>query len=419
MDYNVYLHKVQMNQYQNNITLIKGNNFSGRSHYLKTITGFCEEDLTSVNGVYIGPVPTNYLSGLAMRVRDELRLHNTGVNEKETVHHLISEFGLSYLLEQNPFTLSGGEQAMVAILSGILLQPGKVAIDVLLEQINDQWKIPLLDKMAKGLFNKEHFFIADNRLDELNLPIAAYDQLLNLEPEKIEHSCNFQPIDGIKFSTDCYSKQNVTLALQNVSYEYKKNKQVLKDVNIELNPGSIYHLEGVNGAGKSTFSKILTGILKLQNKSTLFANNQEINTYKNPGNLVGYSFQNPNEQLFATTVYEEVLPVSFNSKQDNYRRDVLLETFGLKKILKEHPSEMPFTIRKRIALAATLAMDRPWYILDEPTIGIDNDNVLQIAEVIKRLVGIGKSFILISHAQILHKYIMASPLKLNNGKILT
>lgn len=392
-----------MNQYQNNITLIKGNNFSGRSHYLKAITGFYAEDLTSINGVYIGPVPTNYLSGLAMRVKEELRLHNTGVNEKETVHHLISEFGLSYLLEQNPFTLSGGEQAMVAILSGILLHPGKVAIDVLLEQINDQWKIPLLDKMAKGLFNKEHFFIADNRLDELNIPIASYDQLLNFEPEKIEHSCNFQPIDGIKFSTDCYSKQNVTLSLQNVSYEYKKNKQVLKDVNIDLKPGSIYHLEGVNGAGKSTFSKILTGILKLKNGSALYANNEEVNTYKKPGNLVGYSFQNPNEQLFATTVYEEVLPFGFNSKQDNERRNVLLEAFGLQEILKEHPSEMPFTIRKRIALAATLAMDRPWYILDEPTIGIDNDNVLQIAEVIKRLVSIGKSFILISHAQILTK----------------
>jgi len=72
--------------------------------------------------------------------------------------------------------------------------------------------------------------------------------------------------------------------------------------------------------------------------------------------------------------------------------------FGLKEFINEHPLDLPFTIRKRISIAATLAQDRPWYIFDEPTLGLDDNNVAGLAGIFKELARLGKGILIISHS---------------------
>jgi energy-coupling factor transport system ATP-binding protein len=401
-----------------NIKFIDGNNFSGRTHYLKTITGFNNNDLSTVNGVYLGPVPTSYISGLATRVKEEFQLHSGKTVNNSDLEFIISTLNLSHLLYSNPFTLSGGEQAMVAMIDATLLRPHCIGFDTLLEQVNDQWKLPFLKMASDGQLGDMQFLVADNRSDEMNCYIEHTRIPSGFLDEEIEQRYTFHPINHNKFSTQFYSNRTVSLSIRNLSYKYKKGRQVLKDVNIDLAPGMVYHLQGINGAGKSTFSKLLTGILKTQDDSKLFGDGLILNPYKHPGKLVGYGFQNPDEQLFETTIEEEILPKAFNSAIDIRRRQMILETFGLQDVAKEHPEDMPFTIRKRIALAATLGIDRPWYILDEPTIGIDNENVLNLVHIIQQLVYAGKSIIYVSHSGVINHYIRnITPIQLINGKI--
>lgn len=396
-----------------NIIFITGKNFSGRTHYLKTVTSFYEIGEQTSEGVYIGPVPADYVSGLAMSVKDEMQLHLGKLSASKVLNQIVSGLNLDYLLFSNPFTLSGGEQAMVAVINAILLQPKKIALDILLEQINDRWKIPLLEMISNGVIGEMQVYIADNRFDELRLPTSITTPPICPSSEKLEACYKFHCIDSKLFVTEFYVKGGVQISLRGLSYAYQKKTPVLQNINIDLEPGTVYHLVGTNGAGKSTLSKILAGILKLPGKKNLMANGKWVDTYSHPGSLVGYSFQNPDEQLFATTVFDEVLPASYKTNEDNQRRDILLNTFGLQDVANEHPREMPFVIRKRIALAATLAMDRPWYILDEPTIGLDNESVYQLVNILEKLLLLGKSFIFISHADILTQCLGPQPIFLN------
>lgn len=163
-------------------------------------------------------------------------------------------------------------------------------------------------------------------------------------------------------------------------------------------PGKIYRLSGRNGAGKSTLSKILAGILKVD-KDMLMADNKPINAYRNPGQLAGYLQQNPDEQISYKTVEREILPFIKNeSASYEQRRELFLTMFGLQQIRKCHPAELPFTMRKRIALASTLATERPWYILDEPTLGQDDDFIEAFSVILKKMAWSGKGIIFISHA---------------------
>jgi energy-coupling factor transport system ATP-binding protein len=162
---------------------------------------------------------------------------------------------------------------------------------------------------------------------------------------------------------------------------------------------------------------VLSGILKPQG-GKIIINNEEINLYKYPGKIFGYSFQNPDEQLFSRSIEEEVL--RFNKKESkniSNRRELYLEMFGLNEIHHFHPAEMPYVMRKRIALAATLATDRPWYILDEPTIGQDSDFLDFLTFLFKQLVEQGKGLIIISHSQTFIDKFTPKILYLDKGRI--
>lgn len=384
-----------------NISVVTGNNFSGRSEYLKKS---CNE-----HGIYIGEIPTNYLSGVAPTVKDELELfyHNSSEETKKVVNQLIDKFGFDRLFKNNPFLLSGGEQVLLTILTGILAEPKTIAIDTALEQLSDEWRNPLLEAILKKLRN-QIFLLADNRIEEYDIPYNI--QHPGGYKEKFEFIFSNPAL--IKFESNIIPNPVV---LNNLWFGYTKDKPVLKDINIALQPGNIYILQGVNGAGKSTLAKILSGILKIK-KGNILLDDRPYNPYKRPGAIFGYSFQNPDEQLFSISVSSEILKLKRN--EENYygqRRDVFLKMFGLNNIKNTHPAELPFVIRKRIALAATLANDRPWYIIDEPTIGQDNLYLDFLTELFNYLTSIGKGLIIISHSQAFIKKFQAKLLYLKDG----
>ena len=390
------------------LTTVAGDNFSGRSTYLKMLSNQKEGFL------YIGELPSNFITGIFPTVKSEIDLHSgsTPIEILNTVRSLISKYDFEKHFNKNPFTLSGGEQAILVILSMLLLNPEKLSIDTTLEQLNEEWRIPLLDAIQQGQFYQSKVFLSDNRLKEYNL---VNSQLIVPVNSKSAHKYRFEK----PFFNHQLKAQSIyhNIELTDLSFAYYKNEIILDKVNIHLEPKSIYHLNGRNGAGKSTLAKLLTGILKLKN-GKLFVEGKEFSAYKYPGQLVGYSFQNPDEQIFSSTVEEEVL-ISLKNETVDYseRREIYLEMFGLQFVRKCHPAELPFVIRKRISLAATLATERPWYILDEPTLGQDDSFVEFLVSLLHNLAEGGKGIIIISHSKSLVGKLNVKSLTLSSGKL--
>jgi len=394
------------------LTAIAGNNFSGRSSYLKTLLA-SSEDNNHVN-IYIGEQPGNFITGIFPTVKSEINLHLADASQetKTNIFDLFSTYGFEKHQHKNPFSLSGGEQAILVILSNLLLQPSKLAIDVTLEQLNEEWRTPLLNAIQKGYFSYSDIYLSDNRLKEYNL-----QNMGSISPvrQDITYDLKFEsPLVDYQLRAQTDAKN---IELVDLSYAYTQDDFVLDKINVCLEPGNIYHLKGSNGAGKSTLAKILTGILKTKN-GRLLVDKKDYNAYKYPGSLAGYSFQNPDEQLFSSTVEKEILiPTKNESVEYTQRREIFLNMFGLQNIRKCHPAELPFVIRKRIALAATLAMDRAWYILDEPTLGQDDSFAVFLVELLELLVKQGKGIIVISHSESFVNKLSKKCLSLHNKNL--
>lgn len=406
------------------LVALEGENFSGRTDVLRVLTGLPEWDQgndaevksTSVSSrrIYLGPEIYNSISGLAPTVKGELQLH-LGVRGDDTrITSFIELTGIGKFSKRNPFTLSGGEQVCLALACALALEPEMVAFDCVFEQLDSHMKNLVLSAFKGELFADTASILADNQLYEFSSGL----RLIKAEEfrgclTRDERSA----FAGINDEIEC-PKDNVrsgTLEVENLAFSYSKAEPLLKDLSVCLKPEQIHCLVGRNGAGKSTLAKILSGTLPCA-KGRIFLNRSEICTWKQPGKIVAYHFQNPDVQLFATTVEDEIMIGSRNPERLKWAAWAL-QAFGLTDVRKEHPLDLPFVMRKRVALAATIATDAPWMILDEPTLGQDRTSSLRLARIMRRLICSGKGLVVITHSEWLLSILDGTILQIENGTL--
>lgn len=394
-----------------------GNNFSGRSNYLKSLSDKVSNDINTPKFIYIGEQPSNYISGIFPTVKSEIDLHSINKFDNVvlySVKKLFEKYSFENHFHKNPFTLSGGEQTILVVLCNLLLYPEQLAIDTTIEQLSEEWRIPLFEAIESGIFFNTKIYLADNRLKEYQL------SNIGVTANNIETSAYKYTFESPSLTHHLQSEIVAsTIEFEDLSFSYDRKQIVLDKIRFRLEPRTIYTLNGSNGAGKTTLAKLLTGILKLKS-GRMKLDGKEYDPFKYPGNLVGYSFQNPDEQFFSSTVEKEILiPLKKETTYYSERRETFLEMFGLQNVRKCHPAELPFVIRKRISLAATLATERPWYILDEPTLGQDDLFVDFLISLLNDLKEKGKGIIVISHSKSFTEKLNGKWLNLKNGKLTT
>ena len=170
------------------------------------------------------------------------------------------------------------------------------------------------------------------------------------------------------------------LELREVSFQYPAGVLALDGISLSIGSGEAVALIGENGAGKTTLAKLLNGLLR-PTSGTVLVGEDDTRRYT-PAQLsrhVGFVFQNPDDQLFARTVRDEVAFGPRNQRvsagEVRARVDHALDDVGLGSAIDRHPYDLTAPERKRVALAAALAMQTPALILDEPTIGQDSGGV--------------------------------------------
>ena len=192
------------------------------------------------------------------------------------------------------------------------------------------------------------------------------------------------------------------LRVEQVSFRYPSGVQALQDVRLEIASGECLALVGENGAGKTTLVKLFNGLLHPSQGAVLVGDwrTDEHSTAELAGR-VGFLFQNPDDQLFERSVRRDVAfgprNLGLAASEVDQRVNSALEQVGLSQVADQHPYDLQYNQRKLVALAATLAMRTPILVLDEPTIGQDEDQRRRVGDIIGHLKREGRTVILIAH----------------------
>jgi len=184
-----------------------------------------------------------------------------------------------------------------------------------------------------------------------------------------------------------------SLRISNLAYAYPDGHQALFGVNLELQKGERVALLGPNGAGKTTLVLHLNGIIATQQGSVSVAgavvdgNNKE--SLRHIRERVGIVFQDPDDQLFMPTVFEDVAfgPYNFGLRDDELKRVVndALAKVGMTEFADRPPHHLSFGQRRRVAVATVLAMNPEILVLDEPSSNLDPASRRELAAILKEL----------------------------------
>lgn len=177
------------------------------------------------------------------------------------------------------------------------------------------------------------------------------------------------------------------------------DQEILKGVAFHLRPGECAAILGRNGAGKTTLIKHLNGLLKpARGKIMVLGRDTRITKTHELARLVGFAWQNPNDQLFQTSVREEVLiGPRILKAYDPPWCERLFERFGLGPLLERSPFRLSEGEKKRVAFATALAARPEIVVLDEPTAGQDEAFRRELGEMIRELRQEGKTVLLVTH----------------------
>lgn len=182
----------------------------------------------------------------------------------------------------------------------------------------------------------------------------------------------------------------MVLEAEHVQFSYGDGTTALKDINIRIHCGNFCALLGPNGVGKTTFFKVLINLLKpgqgeVRLEGTPVSRYSKEELYRR----IGFVFQDPNDQLFAPTVGEDVAfgPTNLKFPPEEITRRVqnALELVGIPHLINKPIHYLSYGQKKRASIAGVLAMRPEIIILDEPTAGLDPLGVKEIMSLLVKL----------------------------------
>lgn len=198
------------------------------------------------------------------------------------------------------------------------------------------------------------------------------------------------------------------ISIKNLSFKYdyedENAKQILKDIDLEIKEGEFLALLGHNGSGKSTLAKLINGLL-IPGEGDVLVDGMNTKNEEKIWDIrrnAGMVFQNPDNQLVATIVEDEVAfgPENLGIEPAEIRKrvDKALEDVGMSDYKKNAPHLLSGGQKQRVAIAGILAMSPKYIILDEPTAMLDPSGRREVIDTLVKLnKEENKTIILITH----------------------
>jgi energy-coupling factor transporter ATP-binding protein EcfA2 len=372
---------------------------------------------------------------------------------KKTVRQVAHQVGIGDHLEHSPDALSGGQKQRVS-MAGVMvnevsillfdeplanLDPatGKKAIEII-DRIQEETGAAVIiiehrledvlwRDVDRIVLMKDGRIVTDAPPDELlstdvlldnGIREPLYLTALKYAGVKITPKCHPRGIRSLTLTEEDKHKVRTwfharklakekpegkaLLTAEKIDFTYDNGFHALKDINISINEGELLAIVGTNGAGKSTFSKVVCGFEK-QQLGTLTFQGQDMKSYsiKERADRIGYVMQNPNQMISKPMIFDEV---AFGLRQRNVpeseitaKVEEVLKICGLYPFRKWPVSALSFGQKKRVTIASILALDPQMIILDEPTAGQDYRHYTEIMEFLNELHGRGITVVMITH----------------------
>lgn len=271
------------------------------------------------------------------------------------------------------------------------------------EEIYSDVELILNNHLRPPQVTSTFFNISKKGIKTNRIPVTMYEGLKDFR-NLIE---KYSICSNLKQSENKNDHQETIFSVQNLKHVYKDGTEALKNISLDISAGEYVLIIGQNGAGKSTLVKHFLNLLSpTEGNVKVNGINTKDLSVSELARKIGYVAQNPDNQIFNSTVGEEV---SFALRNLKFSKDEIeqrtvdsLEAMGLLPFRNVHPLSLPKGDRARVVIAAILAMKPEIIIFDEPTTGQDYKGAQYILDISKQLHQMGKTIIVITH----HLYLM-------------
>lgn len=387
------------------------------------------------------------------------------------IQRYLTFVGLENLRQREPASLSGGQKQRLAIGSVLAMEPKILVMDEPTTDLDPQGREEVLSiaksirEEGRTLLIVDHepetaadadrvWLMRDGRMIAQGPPAEILVDMSTMEScgikalpmVKLFHSMGWPGspltveaaislIEGYNLiqrrerkppaATSNRTKATPILKAEGLRYVYPTpHIEALKGIDLFIREGEFIAVLGQNGSGKTTLAKHFNGLLKptsghmlVRGRSTTTYSHREL------ARLVGYVFQNPDHQIFARTVQEEV---GFGLKVLEEKPKTIEERVAkaLEVVeLQGYEQKVPFALtkgeRQRVAVASVLAAQPQVIILDEPTTGLDDRHQRNTMEILKRLNRNGHTVIIITHCMWVAAEYASRTIVMKDGRILS
>ncbi len=393
----------------------------------------------------------------------------------QRVRRLLGLVGLSHLARRRPASLSGGEKQRLAIAAALAASPALLVLDEAtsdLDPVGKQSVFQLARELAADPAGRAVVFAHHEAEEAVHatrlLLLSAGEPIALGSPDHVLADADLlsrsgvaplaatalfgalglddRPLDeaeaadqllrrGLRLGREALSRWEdrdssrasgygePVIEARGLTYAYGEGEPAVRDIDLSLRRGESIAILGQNGSGKTTLVKHFNGLLRpLRGEVRVAGESTRDQPLRALAARVGYVFQNPDNQIFAPTVFDEVAfgPRNFGLAEDEARLRVSesLSAVGFTGRESEDPFSLTKGERQRVAVASVLAGRPEVLVFDEPTTGLDERESRAMMGLIEDLNRRGHTIVLVTHAMWLAAEYAHRVLVMHEGRIL-
>lgn len=396
-------------------------------------------------------------------------MENRGISTemiKKRVPQILELVGLAGLEKRSPWTLSGGQKQRLAIAGILALEPEVMILDEPLTDLDPEGRDEVLGIIKSMKENGKTVLLVEQEIekaDEFCHAMVMKDGLvllngetakvfyglqevkdagvmphpivelfkklkLNENPLNIDEAEKILRMRGIKVnparirSMEHKDSKEAIIEFRNVTHVYPGGVEALCGIDLKISRGDFLAIVGKNGSGKTTLVKTINRLVEPTDGDVILMGDRVKGLRRSDiGKRVGYVFQNPDHQIFAESVFEEVCfaPRNFGFSEEVVKQRALeaIRTVGLEGYENSDPFMLTRGEREKVAVASILSATPEIIVLDEPTTGLDWREIKGTMEMLKRLNEAGKTIIIITHNMRVVAEYVKTVLAMRNGRV--
>ena len=341
----------------------------------------------------------------------------------------LTKVGLDGYEHRNTEALSGGEKQRLAIAGILAMETSVLVLDEPASELDPAGKAALYTTLSELKESRGvTLIIVEQKIDDLpdmvdHLFFMENGSLKKHAPSPIPFHDSSKKTNTL-FEAKKSSNGPVALKVDHLFFSHTPSRLILNDINLTIRQDDFIALMGHNGAGKTTLAKHLNGLIPCQSSGSVTFYGKEIHNLKSSemASLVGFVFQNPDHQIFESSVEKEVGLGLFHQgitpAKISYQVDEALALTGLETVKHAHPFTLGKGVRQLIALASIVVMKPKVLIVDEPTTGLDAQGAMRVMEILHNLHSTGTAIVFITHDMALAAQYAQRLVVMEGGKII-